>query len=66
MYMIQYNHAKLLRQCVLFWPRNRFARERMTAPADTTLVDPSIGGGGGGGYMGLFCVRRPKSSRRHT
>ena len=35
MYMIQYKHAKLLRQCVLFWPRNRLSRERMTAPADT-------------------------------
>ena len=43
-YMIQYNHAKLLRQCVLFWPRNRFSRERVTVPADKTLVDPSIGG----------------------
>ena len=25
MYMIQYKHAKLLRQCVLFWPRNRLS-----------------------------------------
>ena len=25
MYMIQYKHAKLLRQCVLVWPRNRLS-----------------------------------------
>ena len=43
--MIQYKHAKLLRQCVL---RNRLSRERMTAPADTYVegLDPSMGGGG--------------------
>ena len=30
----KYAIIKLLRQCVLFWPRNQLSRERMTAPAD--------------------------------
>ena len=25
-YMIQYKHAKLLHQCVIFWPRNRLSK----------------------------------------
>ena len=29
-----HKHAKLLRQCAIFWPRNRHSRERMTAPVD--------------------------------
>ena len=31
---IFHKDAKLLRQCVLFWPPNRLSRERMTAHAD--------------------------------
>ena len=29
-----HKHAKLLRQCAIFWPRNRLSRERLTAPAN--------------------------------
>ena len=37
---IFHKHAKLLRQCATFWPRNRLSRERMTAAADAK--NPSL------------------------
>ena len=53
MYMIQYKHAKLFRQCVLFWPRNRLSIERMTAPPTRR---PSIGRGVYGAILCTYVV----------
>ena len=63
--MIQYKHAKLLRQCVLFlaakptfYGRNDCSRRH---------VDPSIGGGGGGAIWGyIVYVRRHVGLHRQS